>query len=63
MNGSVFGQDYDYGLVEFSEPVDLTRTEEPMVTPVCLPPRGTEDTYEGRVGTVTGKFKAFRNYL
>jgi hypothetical protein len=47
-------QDYDFAIIEFSEPVDLLATSEPKVTPVCLPPRQTRDTYVGVIGTASG---------
>ncbi|CAG7659934.1 unnamed protein product [Allacma fusca] len=47
-------QDYDVSLIEFSPPLNLTSSQAPKLTPVCLPPRGTRDTYAAKNGTVIG---------
>jgi len=54
LSSSATTNDYDVAVLELSQPVDLTATEEPKVTPVCLPARGTKDSYAGDVATVIG---------
>ena len=41
-------------VLEFSPPLNLSSTQAPSQTPVCLPPRGANEIYSGQNGTVVG---------
>ncbi|ODM94873.1 Suppressor of tumorigenicity 14 protein [Orchesella cincta] len=47
-------QDYDVAILELDKPVDMNAAEEPIVRPVCLPPRNERATFAGDDATVTG---------
>ena len=47
-------QDYDVAVIKFTPPLNLASNADPTQTPVCLPPRGTQNTYAAANGTVIG---------